>query len=375
MKLYLSKRRGHTWSKTAAVVIAFAAAAFVWVDSASVSRGAPASASPGDLQAQLDAVQPGGTLKLEPRVYTHGEVLKLRVPGVHIDGNGATLQATNDETSAVQIVADGVQLSNVTLTAPTGGKRWSGLDQHKLVVSGGQDSVTHVSIVGSAAAGIFVKGANGFKISDVDVTGTRADGIHMTDGSNHGTVDNVRTSQTGDDGVAVVSYAADGQPCSDIRVNHVNVAGTTWGRGISVVGGRNIAISDFSAADTSAAGVYVASEGGYDTDSVEGVTISDGNLARVNHDPGVVQGAILVFSGNPGKHVSGVQISRVSIVGTPDSATRNVGVVADGGDLDGISLADISIRDPQLPAFFTNAPAGSVSTSGWALQGGPLTEN
>jgi hypothetical protein len=375
MRTNLSNKRRHAWSKTAAVAIATAAVTFAWVDSASPSHGAPADAIPGDLQAQLDAVQPGGTLKLEPRVYTHGEVLKLRVPGAHIDGNGATFQATNDETSAVQIVADGVQLSNVTLTAPSGGKRWSGLDQHKLVLSGAQDSVTHVSIVGSAAAGIFVKGASGFNISDVNVTGTRADGIHMTDGSNHGTVDNVTTNQTGDDGVAVVSYGADAQPCSDIRVNHVNVGGTTWGRGVSVVGGKNIAISDFSVADTSAAGVYVASESGYDTDSVEGVTISNGNLARANNDPGVVQGAILVYSGNPGKHVTGVQISRVSIVGTPDSATRNVGVVADGGDLDGISLADISIRDPQLPAFFTNAPAGSVSTSGWALHGGPLTDN
>jgi Right handed beta helix region len=372
MRIKSSDKRARMTSKVALVAVAVAAAAFVCVDSASPSRGAPGT---GDLQAQLDALQPGETLKLEPRVYSHSGVLKLRVPGVHIDGNGATFQATNDETSAVQIVADGVQLSDLTLTAPAGGKRWSGLDQHKLVLSGAQDSVTHVSIAGSAAAGIFVDGASGFKISDVNVTGTRADGIHMTGGSNHGTVDDVRTNQTGDDGVAVVSYAADAAPCSDIQLNRVDVGGTTWGRGISVVGGRNVAIAGFSVANTSAAGVYVATEGGYDTDSVDTVTISDGTVNGVNHDPDVVQGAILVYSGNPGKHVSGVQISRVSIAGTSETATRNVGLITDGGSVDGISLTDISIRDSQLPAFFTDAPAGSFSTSGWALQGSPITAN
>jgi hypothetical protein len=121
--------------------------------------------------------------------------------------------------------------------------------------------------------------------------------------------------------------------------------------------------------------VYVATEGGYDTDSVDTVTISDGTVNGVNHDPDVVQGAILVYSGNPGKHVSGVQISRVSIAGTSETATRNVGLITDGGSVDGISLTDISIRDSQLPPFFTDAPAGSFSTSGWALQGSPITAN
>ncbi len=82
---------------------------------------------------------------------------------VRIDGGEATLRAMNDETLAVQIEADGVQLSNVNLAAETGGERYSGMDQHKLVISGSRANVSHVSITGSAGAGIFVGGAENFR--------------------------------------------------------------------------------------------------------------------------------------------------------------------------------------------------------------------
>lgn len=331
------------------------------------------AATPGDdaatqLQALLDAAPAGGYVRLEPRVYEHSETIQLRVPGVHVDGNGATLRATNDATSAVQITADGVQLTNVNLTAPTGGHRWSGLDQHKVAILGDQVTVANVSIVGSAAAGIFVDGAQNFRIEDVSITGSRADGIHITGGSANGVVANVGTTQTGDDAVAVVSHTA--EPCRDIQINDVAVANTRWGRGIAVVGGENVAIRDFSVANTSSAGVYVASEGDpYYTDSIDSVSLVGGTLTNTNRNPDVVQGAILVYSGNSDERVSDVQISGVNIAGTPASALRNVAVVVDGGSAAGISLKGISITDSVVSPFFTNAPASSFSASGWTQDG------
>ena len=347
------------------IAVGLVAVVAVGLLASSVCNGAPATDSAASLQAQLDAVPPGGSLTLEPRTYTHADVIKLRVPGVRIDGNGATLEATNDATSAVQITADGVQLANVTLKAPSGGKRWSSLDQAKLAISGSHDSVSQVTIVGSAASGIAVDGARDFSVQGVSISATRADGIHITGGSHNGVVDNVRTDQTGDDAVAVVSPVADGAPCSDIQITNVSVASTRWGRGISVVGGRNVSIRGFSVANTSAAGIYVATEGApFYTDSVEGVDVSGGTITGANQDATVVQGAVLVYSGSPGKKVTNARVSDVAISGTPSSAQRNVGLIVDEGSVSGISFSGISIDGSGAEQFFTNAPASSYNAAG-----------
>ena len=156
-----AKERHQKIRKTSMIAVGLVAVVAVGLLASSVCNGAPATDSAASLQAQLDAVPPGGSLTLEPRTYTHADVIKLRVPGVSIDGNGATLEATNDATSAVQITADGVQLANVTLKAPSGGKRWSSLDQPSSRSQAVDDSVSQVTIVGSAASGIAVDGARG----------------------------------------------------------------------------------------------------------------------------------------------------------------------------------------------------------------------
>ncbi len=333
--------------------------------SSSVCNGAPPSDGSASLQAQLDAIPPGGTLTLEPRTYTHSDVIRLSVPGVRIEGNGATIEATNEATSAVQITAEGVQLSNVTLKAPGGGKRWASVDQAKLAIMGAQDSVSDVTIDGAAAAGVAVDGANGFSVRNVSISDTRADGIHITGASRNGVVENVRTDRTGDDAVAVVSPVADGAPCADIRISDVSVASTRWGRGISVVGGRNVSIHGFSVSNTSAAGVYIATEGApFFTDSVESVDVSGGTITGANLDAAVVQGAVLVYSGSSGKRVADARVSDVTISGTPPSAQRNVGLIVDEGSVSGISFSKITIDGSGTEPFFTNAPAGSYSASG-----------
>jgi hypothetical protein len=80
--------------------------------------------STAELRAKLDALKPGDTLTLTGR-YSHSGVLVIRVPNVTIDGNGATLNATSDPTSSVQIKADGVTVKNLNLTAPSDGPRYS----------------------------------------------------------------------------------------------------------------------------------------------------------------------------------------------------------------------------------------------------------
>jgi Right handed beta helix region len=344
---------------------------------ATPSNSAPLPDSTADLQSRLDSMQPGDTITLDPVVYAHNNVLKIRVPGVHIDGNGGTLQATNDATSSVQILADDVELSDITLTAPPDGPRLGGLDNHKLVVTGSGAKISRVSVSGSAAAGIFVFGAQNFALTDVQVTGSRADGVHITNGSRHGRLSGIKTSRTGDDGVAVVSYQADAVPCDDITISGIDVQGNTHGRGITVVGGTNVTMRDFNVDATSGAGVYVATEAApYFTRSVDNVSITSGTVTSANVDPDVVHGAILVYAGNPGTTIDNVAISDVNVRDTSATALRNVAVNNDGGAVSRITLDNIALTDTALPPLASsNVPPDSLSTAGWTLDGQQIDAN
>ncbi|BBY17238.1 right-handed parallel beta-helix repeat-containing protein [Mycolicibacterium litorale] len=324
------------------------------------------------LQAQFDQLRPGDTIRLERRTYFHHGVLRITVPGVRIDGNGATLAATNAPTSAVLIDAPGVSVTDVTLSAPTDGPRRTGLEQHKLVVGGNGVSLTDVTVDGSAAAGVFVDGVSGFHLTRVTVRDSLADGIHMTDGATNGTLESPRTERTGDDGVAVVSYGTD-RPCAGITITAPVVEGTRWGRGISVVGGRDVAIRDITVSGTSGAGVYIASEGDpYFTDSVAGIRVTGGTIAGANTDPAVVHGAVLVYSGHAGHSVSGVSVSDLTITATPPTAQRGIGVIAKPGTVDAIAFRQIRLQDNGVRPLLVDAPAPAVETSDFTVNGTPV---
>jgi hypothetical protein len=327
-----------------------------------------------ELQAKFDGLQPGDSLTLEPNTYDHGAVLRITVPGVQINGNGATLRATDDVTSGVQILADNVSLSNLTLEAPPSGQRFSGLDQHKLLVRGSGARITDVTLNGSAAAGVFLYDAHDFVLDRVVVRRARADGIHMTNGSSGGRVLGAVTEWTGDDGVAVVSYVNE-PPCHDIVVESPTVNGTTWGRGVTVVGGNDIAYRNVKVSQTNAGGVYVGNEGApWFTGSVNRVQVTGGSVTGTNTNPDEVYGAVLVYSGNDGQSVNDVRISGLDIADTPSSAQRDVGIVVDRGSISGVVLDDIAVRNSDVDLVYVspNVAPGSYTASGWTRDGAPV---
>lgn len=332
--------------------------------------------STGLLQGMFDALKPGDTLTLAPQIYRHSGVLTIRVPGVTINGNGATLYATNDNTSSVQILADGVTLHDITLGAALTGPRYYAPQHHKLVIMADHVTVTDVTINGSAGAGIYVDNAGYFELNDVRVIRSRADGIHMTNGSHHGVVNNPYTEWTGDDGVAVVSYNPDtGGVSHDIVVNNPTVNGTTWGRGISVVGGTNITYNNITVRDTDSAGVYIATEPSYNTRSVDGVRILGGTVTNANTSATVVHGAVLVYAGNAGTSVRNVTIEGLTISGTPAGAGRILAMITENGaTVSGITFRNLALqRSNGIATAYTNAPAWLYQLIGVTVNGVAVT--
>jgi YVTN family beta-propeller protein/VCBS repeat-containing protein len=333
---------------------------------------------PGDstslLQSMFDALRPGDTLTLAPQTYRHSGVLTIRVPGVTIIGNGATLYATDDNTSSVQILADNVTLKDITLGAALTGPRHYAPQHHKLVIMADHVTVTDVVINGSAGAGIYIDGSGYFELNDVRVIRSRADGIHMTNGSHDGVVSNPYTEWTGDDGVAVVSYLPDTAISRNITINNPTVNGTIWGRGVSVVGGQNITYNNITVSNTDSAGIYVASEWSYNTHGVNDVRISGGTVTNANTNPATVHGAILLYAGNAGTRLDDVTITDLTIRNTPVTAGRIFGMITENaGTFSNIVFSNLTLQQASpLAAWYANAPASSYRLISILLNGAPV---
>jgi Right handed beta helix region len=363
--------------KRMAVMVVIACIIAAFASGGHLAKGDPPGGSTAALQAKFDQLKPGETLTLQPGTYQHSEIIYIRVPGVRINGNGATLQATNDATSGVWIVADNVSVSNLKLTAPLSGPRYYGTDQHKIVVGANGVTLSDITITGSASIGVYIAGSN-FRLDRVTIRDTRADGIEISAGASNGQVNNSTTERTGDDGFAVVTYTEQllgyhTEPCRNIIINSPVVNGTTGGgRGILVQGGENIVIHNIRVSQTSLAGVYISSVGDpFFTQSTNGVEVSGGSVTGGNVAPSVVMGAVAVSSDHGGYGVTNVTISDLTIIDTPPSAKSNIAIMGtNGGALSSIGLQNIRIQQgTDLPAISSNAPTGSYTASGITMNG------
>jgi parallel beta-helix repeat protein len=240
------------------------------------------------------------------------------VPNVTVWGAGAHLHATNPDDQTLGLRADGVRVYGFTLTAVTNGRgskpqqarislwREPGLfplPMYGNVVRG--NSITHGSSLeaqnSASSVGILVHRSRNFTIAENSVVRTLADGIHVTGGSRNGRVIGNTVRETGDDMIAVVSFLGNGwqdrlrgDPAlraaveagevqvSDVLIQGNDVADQYWGRGMAVIGGRNITIRGNTIAGTTwAAGVIVAQEGGYATAGVRNVLVAENRISRV----------------------------------------------------------------------------------------------
>ena len=289
-------------------------------------------------------------------VFRHTAVLHLRTAGLHVSGPGELL-ATDEQNSSVWIEADNVLVDGGLVVKTNSTQRWGAWEQMGIRLDGHAGiTLRNVTVVGSAAAGIYVGGAtHNFLLDHVVVQDTRADGIHMTEGAYSGSVVSPTVINSGDDGVAVVSYTQDGTPCHDITVTSPRVLGTAWGRGISVVGGTNITETGIDVERTSAAAVYIGSEGSpWYTAAATNVTITGGTIVGANTDTTVDHGAVLVLSGETNVTPANITVRSLTITGTRTSASRNLGVITYGTTPSKVLFSTITITGGPASAYQGN---------------------
>ncbi|WP_425102588.1 right-handed parallel beta-helix repeat-containing protein [Burkholderia ambifaria] len=255
----------------------------VLVADVTVSPAADGRDQADALQKAFDSLQAGQRLVIAPGRYVVGHSLAVTVPQVVISGYGATLAATNPADQTIVMRGTGSTLVGVTL-AGTGTTRLTTPESTKVEVTGADVQVLGVTIQGGAGAGIFVFGGSGIAIVGNTVRATLADGIHTTYGSTNVLVQNNTVTGTGDDLIAVVSYLGDGRLSSNVLIDHNSVSGNAWGRGITVVGGQGVTISNNTVDGVEkAAGILVAQEDSWKTYGSSNVVISGNTVTNIQN--------------------------------------------------------------------------------------------
>ncbi|KVV51647.1 hypothetical protein WT27_30710 [Burkholderia territorii] len=339
------------------------AGGLAWPDSAVAAPGTPASgalhatvpdayvrpaadaADQADaLQRALDALQPGQRLMFAPGRYVIGRSLVVRTPNAVLSGYGATLIATTPDDQTIELRGDGTTLVGFRL-AGTGTTRLTTPESTKIEVTGRGVQVLDNVIDGGAGAGIFVFGGADVAIVGNEVLSTLADGIHMTHGARNVLVQGNVVRGTGDDMIAVVSYQAEGVLTRNVLITGNSLEGNPWGRGITVVGGANVTISNNIVRNVQvSSGILVAQEdsnrtAGSSDIRIEGNSIADIQTANARSDlrPITRQAAIEIstWSGS---------VSRVSVIGNRVSHARFDGIRL-AGNVSGVRLADNQLSE------------------------------
>lgn len=239
------------------------------------------------LQAALNGVPPGTVVDFPAGTYAFSKVLRLTRNDVVLRGTQATLLARNPEQQALVVQGDrsGVVGLRLKGSAKT---RLTTLESAQLVIAGRWVQAVGNIVSGGASAGIFVDGARDFRIAGNHVFATRADGIHLTNGARDGMVEGNLVHETGDDLIAVVSYRptaampAESQLARNILIENNNVWGNTWGRGITVVGGQDVAIIGNTVRRVpAAAGIYLSQERSYRTYGARYITVANNVIGDI----------------------------------------------------------------------------------------------
>lgn len=266
------------------------------------------------IQYALDKAKSGQWLVFPPGRYLIDKSLMVRVAGLTLWGKGATVHATNPNSQSIIIEADNTSVYSFKLTAVTQGRGKT--HQHTRIAVYGGKVVTNTVIRGNqivpagepgtslahggSASGIFLSAAHGFLVAENTVERTLADAIHITGGSRNGRVIGNKVRENGDDMIAMVSYAytrsitsasqmqdslealAEKNQVRNIVVAHNDLAGQYWGRGLTVVGGRDITIHDNKISNTAhGAGILVVREKSYGTFGVKNVLVTNNRIEQV----------------------------------------------------------------------------------------------
>lgn len=229
------------------------------------------------LQDALDAAYEEKRPLLVPRgVFAYGRHLDNEGVDFLGEGVGSVLHALNTDDCAVFMRGCGAKVRRLKFSGVVPTVRTAPWETVRIVAKDFCEDflIAENTIETSSGGGIMVDvDAHHGVIRRNYVHDTLADSIHLTGRCHHMLVEANQVRNSGDDGVAVVSYHRDLAVCHNIEARGNDIRDNKWGRCMSVVGGTDVLYwNNYIANNAFAAGFIFAQEEGYDTYAAKRVT-------------------------------------------------------------------------------------------------------
>lgn len=317
----------------------------------------------GALQSAFDeARRTGQSVNIPEGTYSYRQ--QLRMDGITVSGAGerTVLLAQVPTQQRILMTGQGPVLENLRIGyrplvrsgSDHGRKGVMVQDATDFRVEGvffdGEAFGTPEGLIGGGA--LFIYRSDGGVIRDNHLTYTAADAIHMTGPSRNIEVTGNLVENSGDDGIAVVNYGVEAD--NNIEIHGNMVVENRWGRGITMVGAREVRVHDNFISGNSAdlAGIYVASEPAYQTVAPRNLLIED-NMIQDTGGPSTGHGQIMLYSGNGA--VSDVAIRNNDVLG---SSRRDLAIVLSG------PMSNVTLTGNSVDGSITRRNGGGFSGSG-----------
>jgi polygalacturonase len=252
------------------------------------ARGDGVTDDTAAINAAVQSLSNGGTVLFESgKKYLRKGKVTVDKANVQLWGYGATILAyyagtSGDAHSTFRLTAPGASIYGMTIISDARLRNQNGNDNAAVWTESDDNRVIDNRV--EYGAGLMFRLATHYVAARNVVYRTTADAIHTTTDSADGLVVCNTVRENGDDMIAVVNYAAKNTtPAApsihDIVIEGNDVSGNYWGRGISVMGGKNVTVRGNTITRTVAAGIIVEQEGSYHTANVENATFEN-NVIR-----------------------------------------------------------------------------------------------
>jgi hypothetical protein len=343
------------------------------------ARGDGVSDDAAAIERSAASLRTGGIVVFPAGTYVQTRSIVIKSPNILIWGSGARLHGSDPMNQALGLTGARSAVIGLTLTARTI-VRATKLPQMRLVLTGRGNAAIDNVIDGASAAGIMVYGGRDFWIEGNTVRNTLSDAIHITHGAQAGVVvrNVVRASQ--DDMIAVVGYGKGSAP-RNILIAENDVAGNPWGRGIAIVGGRDITVRDNAIRDViSGAGLLIARERFWNTDGSSNVVIERNLLERIQTHgevlagrPRTGQGAIEVYSDGKGDRELAVHTLLVRDNEIRGSRAEGVRLIGNVCQIEFVDNRFYGIGRAVLRTADLSCPEATMSCRGNHYEGVPVS--
>lgn len=211
---------------------------------------------------------PAGTYILNNAAAATGLTIPTTFAGKLLFAPGAAISCNTATTSAGMCLymtgTSNVTIDGMTITYTGAGSlplaRVNSTFDAAYIYSNTNVTLLNMTVIGATGPCVWTDTNTTITVMNLRVKNCTADGLHFENSTNV-IVDGLWSSNTGDDGLAFTSLSTSTQVCGG-TVSNVHVQNGS-ARGIAVVGGCDIAVSDFDINNTYAPGLYVSAESGY----------------------------------------------------------------------------------------------------------------